>query len=176
MASRPRVGVIPILFVLSVAACGSSSNLSVDGSGKADANDGSASNTDAHAQVDCGAIALLPPTITVIDDATGSAICDPTFLVGPDGGPAGSTDGTAYVCDKSPDCTAPALDGGTTDCTFGLLALRQAHSVVVEVSKPGYDTAIVRVTGGTGACVPYVPASHSTVRLHPVVDASADGG
>jgi hypothetical protein len=198
-ASTHRV--LAALLALALGACGSSSNKPLDGAPPADGsghdaqggtggknadatgvagsqgNDGNAGNTDAHQQADCGAITLYPPVITVQDAVTGAPICDPTFTVDwPDGG-AGSKDGMPYACGQSMDLGCPGPpDGGTAPCAFALVALSAPGTKNVEVTKPGYDTVVVPVMNGQGGCVPYVPASHPIVKLHPLADASTDGG
>jgi hypothetical protein len=198
--------VLALPTLLAVAACGSSSSngpsdgsthaegsVPVDGHGNggqsgmgaagSDAagdqrDDGVGGNTHAQAQADCGAIELFPPIVEVIDAVTGAPICDPAFTVDwPDGGPSGPKDGAPFACGQSRDdnCPGPPDGGGTAPCTFAL-AIFNAMNVNVEVSKPDYATTIVQVSGGVGGCVPYVPASHVRVELHPVPDASADGG
>jgi hypothetical protein len=148
-----------------------------DGAADLPSNDGAGGNTDAHAQADCGAVLLYPPIIEVQDAVTGAPICDPTFTVG-------SADGgvveMGHLCGSNEandfGCPAPPTDGGAAPCTFTLGVGGSQESLNVQVSKSGYETAVVAVMGGRGGCVPYVPASHSVVKLHALVDASADGG
>jgi len=152
-----------------------------DGAADKPTDDGAGGNTDAPPQqADCAAVHGLPPIVTIVDATTGAPICDPTFKIEwPDGSAVGSTDGMPYGCGQTKDFDCPGpRDGGVAPCAFALLALSDnfyGMSIEVEVSKAGYQTAVVPVTSGLGGCL-YVPASHPVVKLHALADGSSDGG
>ncbi len=175
-----------MFLVLLLASCGSSGAKPGDGSaggggGGAGAGGGGASGaSDAHA--DCGAISSSPPIVTVVYADTASPVCDPTFTVvdGPDGGPTAPLDGMPYACGVKTDfgCPGAPADGGASPCAYALVGLNrsQASTYGLRVSQAGYAPAVVSVMSGVGGCVPEVPASHTTVTLHPLADGSTDGG
>src|SRR5438105_3879785 len=73
--------VLALPSLLAVAACGSSAGgVGSDAASDHRADDVDA-NTDAKPQADCGAVALLPPIVEVVDAVTGTPICDPVFMV-----------------------------------------------------------------------------------------------
>jgi hypothetical protein len=152
---------------------------SVGGSGGAghqgtDAGAGIGGNEGIDAKADCASAAFLPPILTVVDAITGAPICDPTFAFDlPDGG-VGPNE-TPFSCGQSKemDCPAAGSDGGLVACAFALFT---TYDVTVEVSKVGYETASVAVMPGQTGCVAYRQSTHATVKLHPLADASTDGG
>ncbi len=124
---------------------------------------------------ECGAIALLPPTVTVVNADTGSAICDPTFTVVA-GARSTTIDGTDCGQPGTYGCADLPIDGGARPCRYALESLGDGTSDV-EVSKAGFVSKTVSVTngrrGGAGVDSCYRPASQITVILQPIVDAHA---
>jgi hypothetical protein len=120
--------------------------------------------------IDCGAIAVYPPNITVVDAVNGSPLCDPTFAVlTSNGEPLPPDDGGAYAC--APDfggCPPAPADGGAPPCTFMLSEVTWPGSYSVRVFAPGFAPVVVDdVSGGVGGCVAYVAPSVLTVTLSP---------
>jgi hypothetical protein len=136
---------------------------------------GAGGPTDAHA--DCAAIGLFPPIVTVAADDDGSPICDATFtvLTGPDGG-ASTKSADASLCGSNFACQDEPQDAGPSACRFQLLGLVAfpVESYGVQVSRAGFEPVKITVTTGAGGCVPYIPASRTTVRLHRSADAGGD--
>ena len=153
-----------MLLVLLLASCGSSG-----------------AKPDGNAGADCGAIRFTP-IVTVVYADTASPVCNPTFTVvdWPDGGPMAPLDGMPYACGVTTDfgCPGAPADGGASPCAYALVGLDQiqASTYGLRVSQAGYAPAVVSVMSGVGGCAAEVPASHTTVTLHPLSDGSTDGG
>jgi hypothetical protein len=168
MRSATLAALRSMFLLLLLASCGSSGTKQGDG------------NADAHA--DCGAIEILPPVVTVAYADTTSPVCDPTFTVvdWPDGGSMAPLDGMPYACGVTTDfgCPGAPADGGASPCAYALVGLAriQTSTYGLQVSQAGYAPAVLSVMSGVGGCVPAVDASHTTVTLHPLSDASTDGG
>jgi hypothetical protein len=129
---------------------------------------------------DCGAIEFIPPVLTVVNAATGSPICDPTFAI--DSSDAGASDVAAVDCSGGTPyggCPAPPSDGGVAPCQYALLGLSGqfglgTSSFTIDVSKSGFQSVTVPdVVTGVGGCVAFQAASQVTVKLTPLVDSGA---
>ena len=177
MRSATLAALRSMFLALLLASCGSSGSKPADGSGGT--GGGGTSGTSGP---DCGAITTYPPIVTVVFADTASPVCDPTFTVvdRPDGGSMTSLDGTPYACGVTTNfgCPGAPADGGASPCAYALsgLAQGQASTYGLRVSQAGYASAVVSVMSGVGGCVPEVPASHTTVTLHPLADGATDGG
>jgi hypothetical protein len=134
----------------------------------------------------CGAIEVLPPSITVLTPPM-SAGCDPTFTLvdSPDASPAPADGGGVATpsrtypeqCPGAVGCPPPTGDGAAT-CQFVLegLTFGGPGPFTIEVSEPGLAPVVVTdVETGVTGCVPTVPASQIQVTLLGLAqDAGAD--
>ena len=122
---------------------------------------------------DCGAIVLLPALITVESQGGGALTCDATFaLVDADGGVEPGSLGATLCSGSSPTFGCPDPDGAAS-CTYALLALQTTAPVSVQVSEPGYASAVATgVSSGQGGCANH-PPTDSVVQLTP---STADSG
>ena len=88
-------------------------------------------------------------------------------------------DGMPYACGATTDfgCPGAPANGGASPCAYVLVGLApsQPSTYGLRVSQTGYAPAVVSVMSGVGGCASPVPASDTTVTLHPLADGSTDG-
>ena len=168
--SRVLVPLLLLAQAAVVTACSSEQNL-LDG------------NTGPEGGASCGVVVGIPPVVSVVDDTTGAAICNPTFTLvsapasvslPPDGGNVGVPCAPAVA--GYGGCSP---DDATDACPFALPWLAEVGTVLdfsVEVASSGFAPSIISVHAGVEFCGGgTTPASNFVVRLAPS-DAGADGG
>jgi hypothetical protein len=128
----------------------------------------------------CGAIELIPPTVTARDARTGAVICDLVITIVADGGATSPDAGNAgYPCASDlGGCPSSAPDGGSLSCVY-LVSVGGVFGgpQTILVSAPGYEPKLVPdVQSGSGGCVSNPSAGTQVhVSLEPLSsDAGAD--
>lgn len=87
-------------------------------------------------QTECGAIAKIPPVITLTDSATEEPICDATVVA-----ECTDVDAGARLLAYGP--SGRAVDASIAGCSYGagLLQVHACYVFTVSISKPGYQSA-----------------------------------
>jgi hypothetical protein len=120
----------------------------------------------------CGAVAILPPTVSVTT-TTGAPICNAVVtLAGPSEALDASDASVGFVCmagsaPVEPGCPAIA---DASACTIVLFDTEVGDTTpfTIRVSAPGYTSKLVaNVSGGVTGCTPTIEPSQVTVVLVP---------
>jgi hypothetical protein len=150
---------VPLFAALALAgsavACGGTTTTSHAGGDDAGSDGQHPRGPGDDAPISCGAVGIVPPTVTVRNAATGDLICDPIITIVTDGSVNGSEDagpGNGYPCTAGyAGCAAP--DGGSISCVFTVSQVEE-NPATIQVSAPGYiSKSVPNVTAGLIGCV-----------------------
>jgi hypothetical protein len=134
------------------------------------------------ADASCGAVGIVPATVTVRDATTGALICDPVITLVTDAGSSPDAGSLGFPCASNDEgCPSSPPDGGPISCVFEVSfsgVFNSGAGQTIRIAAPGYEsTTVTGVQTGADGCVSSPTAGTQVeVSLTPApADAGPDG-